>query len=99
VVVVLKSVVIVVKNVLTSGIEGCNMNERIRELAEQAREYASDYVADSKHYGYYMEHNELEIKFEEKFAELIVQECIIVLDENDGATHHTELLKKHFGDE
>ena len=50
------------------------MNERIRELAEQAREYASDYVADSKHYGYYMEHNELEIKFEEKFAELIVEE-------------------------
>jgi hypothetical protein len=46
-----------------------------------------------------MEHNELEIKFEEKFVELIVQECIIVLDENDGATHHTELLKKHFGDE
>jgi hypothetical protein len=97
VVVVLKSVVIVVKNVLTSGIEGCNMNERIRELAEQAREYASDYVADSKHYGYYMEHNELEIKFEEKFAELIVRECITVLDENDGALHHTELLKKHFG--
>jgi hypothetical protein len=50
--VVLKSVVIVVKNVLTSGIEGYNMNERIRELAEQARQYASDYVADCKHYGY-----------------------------------------------
>jgi len=33
------------------------------------------------------------------FAELIVRECITVLDENDGALHHTELLKKHFGDE
>ena len=52
------------------------MNERIRELAEQAREYASDYVADCKHYGYYMEHNELEIKFEEKFAELIIKEAL-----------------------
>ncbi len=30
-------------------------------------------------------------------AELIVQECINVLDEDDGATHHAELLKEHFG--
>lgn len=52
------------------------MNERIRELREQARKYARDYVADCKHYGYYMEHSELEVKFEEKFAELIVQDCL-----------------------
>jgi hypothetical protein len=52
------------------------MNERIKLLAEQARTYARDYVADCKHYGYYMEHNELEVKFEEKFAELIVRECV-----------------------
>jgi hypothetical protein len=51
------------------------MNERIQQLAEQARAYARDYVADCKHYGHYMEHNELEVKFEEKFAELIVKEC------------------------
>ena len=59
------------------------MNQKIRELAEQA-----DCKIDRLGYG----KGDLE-----KFAELIVQECIIVLDENDGATHHTELLKKHFG--
>lgn len=32
-----------------------------------------------------------------KFAELIVQECITVLDRDDGATHHSELLLEHFG--
>ena len=47
------------------------MNERIRELAEQATEYAN-------------EQNELHgvgyvITFKEKFAELIVQECIEAL--------------------
>jgi hypothetical protein len=94
--VVLKSVVIVVKNVLTSGIEGYNMNERIKELAEQAgfgvRQNGSE-VYTSK-----LEHLPITENVE-KFAELIVRECITVLDENDGATHHTELLKKHFGDE
>ncbi len=33
----------------------------------------------------------------EKFAELIVQECVMTLDEDDGATHHRELLFTHFG--
>ena len=48
------------------------MNERIQQLADQARQYAREYVADCKHYGHYMEHNELEVKFEEKFAELLI---------------------------
>lgn len=52
------------------------MNERLKELAEQARQYASDYVANCKHYGYYMEHNEHNVKFEEKFAELLIKETI-----------------------
>ena len=51
------------------------MNERITQLAEQARKYARDYVSDCKHYGYYMEHNEYDLQFEKKFAELIVNEC------------------------
>jgi hypothetical protein len=33
----------------------------------------------------------------EKFAELIVAECISTLDQDDGATHHGELLREHFG--
>ena len=55
--------------------DSVNMNERIRELAEQSRKYARDYVAECKHYGHYMEHNEYELRFEEKFAESIVRQC------------------------
>jgi hypothetical protein len=36
-------------------------------------------------------------RYTEKFVEFLVQECITILDEDDGATHHTELLKQHFG--
>jgi hypothetical protein len=61
------------------------MNERIKELMEEAGIY--DFVIES------MGINE-EI---EKFAELIVAECISTLDQDDGATHHGELLREHFG--
>jgi len=80
------------------------MNELIRKLSEQARKYASDYVADCKHYGYYMEHNEYELRFEEKFTELIVQECCFVGEQYaDGlfdSKHYAFVNKKireHFG--
>ena len=33
----------------------------------------------------------------EKFAELIVKECINALDEVDGSIHHSECLLEHFG--
>jgi hypothetical protein len=33
---------------------------------------------------------------ERRFADLIIQECIAILDIDDGATHHKELLEKHF---
>lgn len=56
------------------------MNERIKELSSQARDYAREYVADCKQYGYYMEHSEFDIQFESKFAELIVRECIEQLE-------------------
>ena len=51
------------------------MNEQIKELAEQARNHARRYVAECKHYGYFMEHNEYDLQFQAKFAELIVREC------------------------
>ena len=75
------------------------MNERIRELAEQARKYARDYVAECKHYGHYMEHNEYELRFEEKFAELIVKECIFAVEDAGGIDkyHYTKAISKHFG--
>ena len=71
------------------------MNERIKELALQAG-VLTDFGEDIKVGRWGIGGN---YKQMQTFAELIVQECIIVLDENDGATHHTELLKKHFGDE
>lgn len=49
--------------------------DKIKKLAEQAMEYSRDYVAECKHYGYYMEHDEFDVRFKEKFAELIVREC------------------------
>ncbi len=67
------------------------MNERIRELAEQATEYAN-------------EQNELHgvgyvITFKEKFAELIVRECAGRVDWilADGGKTQGDLIREHFG--
>ena len=69
------------------------MNERIRELAEQARYEAS--LADCQE------------TYDEKFAELIVRECAKVAkdiqtfyDENNDSQVNTEIwtmIKQHFG--
>jgi len=77
------------------------MNERIKELAEQAREYARQHVADCRTYGYYMEHNEEQVQFEKKFAELIVQECAglcvsNIADEICGGQGFSDKIKQHF---
>jgi hypothetical protein len=50
------------------------MNERIRELAEQAGVFAGDFAGA----GLYSIHNKEEV---EKFAELIVKECMTMSDE------------------
>ena len=68
------------------------MNERIKELAEQATEYAN-------------EQNELHgvgyvITFKEKFAELIVRECAGVgydASYYECALNVSNKIKKHFG--
>ena len=52
------------------------MNERIRELAEQASAHAHNRMAEIG--GSYLEYHN------EKFAELIIQECAKFLDENSG---------------
>jgi len=59
------------------------MNERIKLLADQATIWEG--MVD----GY--------IFNKEKFAQLIVRECDMVLSEDDGATHHSELLFTYFG--
>jgi hypothetical protein len=67
------------------------MNERIKQLAEQAEIYAGDLIDQGADYNQYPRY------YTEKFAELIVRECISALDIDDGATHHSELLLEHFG--
>ena len=68
------------------------MNERIRQFAEQAKQYAED-----------EQNNPLKIYtldcFNEKFAELIVRECAGLVDHvrmEDGTTRG-EFIRKHFG--
>ena len=66
------------------------MNKLINELAEHADFYRGN--------EWYMESSEEQQRiFMEKFAELIVLECIDTLDADDGSTHHRELLLKRFG--
>jgi hypothetical protein len=60
------------------------MNERIRELAEQATSYnnSDGWLFDKQ-----------------KFAELIVRECIDVVEDAGGIDkyHYTGAIGKHFG--
>jgi hypothetical protein len=64
------------------------MNDRIKELSSQARDYAREYVADCKQYGYYMEHNEYDLQFEAKFAELIVKEMCGMMEQAEDDCYH-----------
>lgn len=52
------------------------MNNRLEQLAKQARQYADSYVSECKHYGQLQVITEFERQFEKQFAELIVQDCI-----------------------
>ena len=65
------------------------MNERIKELAEQARKRP---IGDSWTYRTFGE-------FEEKFAELIIKECCDVAHHNHFVNRLTlgDVINKHFG--
>ena len=79
------------------------MNERIRQLAEQAREY----VADAIELGF--PQDQVDDIRDEKFAELIVRECMALcksMDETDtryrydyrhGVLDCVDTIKQHFG--
>jgi hypothetical protein len=62
------------------------MNERIRELAEQAYEYSNIPNSDG-------------VFNKEKFAELIVLECATIADKDSSqpCASYGELIKQHFG--
>ena len=64
------------------------MNKRIKELADEAQYYAE-----------YTTPQGLEWlpAFKEKFAELIVRECIDILNKDDPHISKAPLLKEHFG--
>ena len=79
------------------------MNERIKELIEQAEEYAFDEL--NKLQGpveMSISRRVFEQSFREKFAELIVRECMKAADEGmaqvtmrvEWPSYH---IKKHFG--
>ena len=62
------------------------MNERIRELAEQAGIYKLDLSDETEYW------------IIEKFAELIVKECAgVALMSNGNNLYVCELIKEHFG--
>jgi hypothetical protein len=73
------------------------MNERIKELIEQAEDYAAEQHDFHTHFERTLRYE----AFKEKFAELIVKECIQVLDPGGHqliARFHTrQWLSEHFG--
>lgn len=74
---------------------GESMNERIRELIEQATTQEAYYPAGCNGYPEYLaDFNK------EKFAELIVRECISMADEFELSVNQSGLvdrIKTHFG--
>jgi hypothetical protein len=66
------------------------MNERIKELAEHC-----DFYVGNEHYD--KPHEEQQRLFMEKFAELIIAECIAAHEDDYGADIIGDVLKKHFG--
>jgi len=82
------------------------MNERIRELAEQAKFQLDQDIKDGKK-DWKNTPQSYDEMVQVKFAELIVSECVMLCDkvyeQNDnvkiqaGATFCREDIKKHFG--
>ena len=73
------------------------MNERIKELAEQAGVKYSLWVGSKP--ATYMTYDELE-----KFAELIVRDCLKIVNRHEYSYHEADplwetaqLIKEHFG--
>jgi len=68
---------------------GINMNERIKQLVEQAGAefYADTILVNGKDADDLMR----------KFAELIVRECARVASDYDGAHYVGTAIEKHFG--
>lgn len=70
------------------------MNERIKELAEQAGARTKDVC-----YGHGEYHDEFQLINDdiEKFAELIIKECVGVANNYYSPYYIGDKIKKHFG--
>ena len=71
------------------------MNERIKELADEAVTRVAlrcEGSMESDKHGEWIRYDDLE-----KFAELIVRECIDVHEDDYGVDIIGNVLKKHFG--
>jgi hypothetical protein len=64
------------------------MNERIKELALQAEDYADGIVDQG---------GEFHESYTQKLAELIVRECAQVASDYDGAHYVGDAIEQHFG--
>lgn len=78
------------------------MNQKIRELAEQAGEYANSVYTPpvrSKTPGKIWEDGHIDWYelYNEKFAELIVKECTDILRNTFDCQYEAEQIKEHFG--
>ena len=70
------------------------MNERIKELAEQARQYANSMYPSG------LDIPKWGPAYHEKFAELIVEECTKVIDRNlfqNIVWNTSRAVRRHFG--
>ncbi len=64
------------------------MNERIKELALQAEDYADGNVDQG---------GEFHESYTQKLAELIIRECAQVASDYDGAHYVGDAIEQHFG--
>ena len=71
------------------------MNERIRQLAEQACAFA-DIQYNKQTKATFYTNKSVEEFFREKFAELIVRECALVVHKKTGPKSALNVLE-HFG--
>ena len=73
------------------------MNERIKELIEQAEDYSAEQHAPYSHHERVLRYE----VFKEKFAELIVKECVTIMtDASDSKLRLSDAIwntKIHFG--
>ena len=77
------------------------MNERIRELAEQATKYAFEWAEGDSKINPKITPDKWLKAYQEKFAELIVRECSLMVqdfvDHRFPASEYPNRLKRHFG--